>query len=108
MFSDTSSLCAEKFNATFEDNLNIIKNYPVGNADNFLWKIGGNLTSSEKMRSFPVFVTAFDKKYYPQSQGLFRSLHTLFAFNPKYGKDVHIVVYDLGMSVRQLNVVSIT
>ena len=104
--ADKSSLCKEKFNESIADNLNVIKNYPRGIADDYLWKIGGNLTSPENTRQFPVFVTAFDKTFYPQSQGLFRSLHTMFMFNPKYARDVHIIVYDLGMSVRQLNVVS--
>lgn len=103
---DITSLCREKFNKTLQENIDVIKNYPKGDAEDFLWKIGGNLTSPLEVRRFPVFVTAIDKKYYPQSQGLFQHLHTLFLFNPKYAKDVYIVVYDLGMSVRQLNVVS--
>lgn len=57
------------------------------------------------MRQFPVIVTAFDNMYYPASMGLFYSIHTLQMTNPEYGQQVKIVVYDIGLSKRQLHIV---
>ncbi|XP_045206970.2 uncharacterized protein LOC123559231 [Mercenaria mercenaria] len=102
---ELSFLCDETFNRSLEDNLNVIQNYPSGIADDYLWKIGVNMTEPFRMKKFPVFATAIDRRYYPQSQGLFLSLHKRFMKNPKYGKDVQIIVYDLGMTARQLRVV---
>lgn len=107
LFVDDSFMCRETFNRTIEDNLKIIQNYPKGIADNYLWKIGANMTEPFRMKEFPVFVTAFDKKYYPQAQGLFYHLHQRFWANKKYHKNVYIIVYDLGMTKRQLKMVSL-
>ncbi|KAL4230304.1 hypothetical protein ACF0H5_010688 [Mactra antiquata] len=60
------------------------------------------MTEPFRMKEFPVFVTAFDNRYYPQAQGLFKDLHLKFLNNEKYHKNVHIIVYDLGMTKRQL------
>lgn len=103
--SELSFLCNETFNRTLEDNLKVIQNYPRGIADEFLWRLGENKTEPSSMKTFPVFATAINKAYYPQSQGLFKSLHERFLKNPKYGKDVQIIVYDLGMTARQLKMV---
>ncbi|XP_052788483.1 uncharacterized protein LOC128223231 [Mya arenaria] len=99
-----ASLCNETFNATFEDNLKVIQNYPHGKADDFMWKIGKNKSSPSEIRDLPVFVTAFDRAYYPQSQGLFYTLHRKFLSNPKYASQFKLIVYDMGMSIRQLKV----
>ncbi|WAR30691.1 hypothetical protein MAR_033233 [Mya arenaria] len=101
---DVASLCNETFNATFEDNLKVIQNYPHGKADDFMWKIGKNKSSPSEIRDLPVFVTAFDRAYYPQSQGLFYTLHRKFLSNPKYASQFKLIVYDMGMSIRQLKV----
>ena len=101
-FSELSFMCNETFNNTLEDNLKVIQNYPRGIADDYLWKVGVNMSEPYRMKDFPVFATAFDRKYYPVSQGLFLSLHKRFLENPKYGNKVKIIVYDLGMTSKQL------
>jgi hypothetical protein len=104
--SELSFMCNETFNSSLEENLNVIQNYPRGIADDYLWKVGVNMSEPYRMKEFPVFATAIDRKYYPQSQGLFHSLHKRFLENPKYSKNVKIIVYDLGMTSRQLRMVS--
>ncbi|XP_060587677.1 uncharacterized protein LOC132743168 [Ruditapes philippinarum] len=55
------------------------------------------------MASFPVFVTAMDFRYYPYSQGMFFSLHSVLDAEKNKGKS-RLIVYDLGLSERQLKV----
>ena len=105
--SDISSLCKETFNATLQENLDVIKRYPRGEADKYLFKIGNNRTEPSEVRDFPVFVTAFDRMYYPQSQGLFYTLHKKFLTTKRYASKFKLIVYDMGMSVRQLKMVCI-
>ncbi|XP_060586383.1 uncharacterized protein LOC132742095 isoform X2 [Ruditapes philippinarum] len=102
---ELSFMCNETFNSSLEENLDVIQNYPRGIADDYLWKVGVNMSEPYRMKEFPVFATAIDRKYYPQSQGLFHSLHKRFLENPKYAKNVKIIVYDLGMTSRQLRMV---
>lgn len=98
-----SDKCAESFNRTIEDNLKVIMSYPSGEASKYLWKIGSTRPAPLEMTSFPVVVTAMDKDYYPFSQGMFLTLHKGLM---KYNKN-RVVVYDLGMTTRQRNVVNI-
>lgn len=101
--SYTESACREQFKPSLEENLNIVKKYPKGIADQFLWKIGGNMTSSVLMAQFPVIVTALNSMFYPVSMGLFYSIHRLVM--TQYGAKVKVVVYDLGLTRRQLRLV---
>ncbi|XP_060584682.1 uncharacterized protein LOC132740733 [Ruditapes philippinarum] len=55
------------------------------------------------MASFPVFITAMDFRYYPFSQGMFFSLHSILNAEKNKGKS-RLIVYDLGLSKRQLRV----
>lgn len=80
--------------------------YPKGIADEYLYKIGGNLTSPFTIKSFPVLVTAMDAMYYPASMGMFQSIHSVLMSEHEGRDTVKIVVYDLGMTQRQLNVVN--
>ncbi|KAL4235372.1 hypothetical protein ACF0H5_007008 [Mactra antiquata] len=94
--------CRETFNDSIEDNLMVIKQYPKGDAEKYMWKLDGNITKPEQIRDFPVIVTAFNWNYYPQSMGLFESIHKKLMNTWKYRGKVHIVVYDLGLTDRQL------
>ncbi|XP_045194218.2 uncharacterized protein LOC123549843 [Mercenaria mercenaria] len=93
--------CKETFNRTLEDNLNVIQNYPVGNASKYLMRLGIYRVIPNQLRKFPVFVTAFDSSHYNESQGFFKCLHENFLYNPKYKGDVLIVVYDMGLTELQ-------
>lgn len=93
-----SFLCNETFNATLEDNIEVIKNYPRGLADKYMWKIGGNLDAPTTISAFPVFVTALNDQYYNRSLGLFSSLNATFMSKSKYTHQIRLIVYDLGMS----------
>lgn len=64
------------------------------------------MSAPNEMLKFPVFVTAFDWLYFPQSMGLFRSLHRYLVRNHKYGGFVKVIVYDLGLTARQLTMVN--
>ena len=98
-------MCNETFNNTLEDNFKVIQNYPRGIAGDYLWKVGVNMSEPYRLKDFPVFATGFDRAYYPVSQGLFSSLHKRFLENPKYGQKVKIIVYDLGMTSQQHQIV---
>ncbi|XP_060585139.1 uncharacterized protein LOC132741071, partial [Ruditapes philippinarum] len=76
--------CEDKFKSTLAENLNVVKNYPRGTADEFMWKIGGNLSAPDDIPKFPVIVTAIDSLHYPESMGLFRSIHQGIMGNRKY------------------------
>ncbi|XP_053380369.1 uncharacterized protein LOC123544933 [Mercenaria mercenaria] len=91
-------VCNEVFKITLEENLKVIQNYPIGNAKMYLKRLGVNNLEPNQLRSFPVFVTAFDSTYFNESEGLFKSLHENFLDNSKYKKDVHIVAYDMGLT----------
>ncbi|XP_045159771.1 uncharacterized protein LOC123525085 isoform X2 [Mercenaria mercenaria] len=95
------STCYEAFNSTFEENLEVINNYPIGSAEKYFKRLGVNYLEPTQIRTFPVFVTAFDSSHYNESQGLFKCLHENFLYNPKYKKDVLIVVYDIGLTEQQ-------
>lgn len=93
--------CESWFNDTFEQNLNVIKYYPRGIADKYLWKIGGNRSQPNvTLTSFPVIVTAANAGFYGVTQGLLKSIHELLL--PKY-KDLKIIYYDLGLQASQHN-----
>ncbi|KAL4230316.1 hypothetical protein ACF0H5_010699 [Mactra antiquata] len=93
--------CDETFKPTLSENLEVIKNYPKGIAENYLGKIGGNKTKPDKMATFPVFVTAMDYAYYPFCQGMFKTVHYVLN-TTKYRGQGKIIVYDLGLTKRQL------
>lgn len=101
-----SFLCNETFNRTLEDNFKVIQNYPRGIAENFLGIIGANKTKPDHLKMFPVFATAVNTDFYAQSHGLLQSLHKRFLTNPRYNKEVLIIVYDLGMTKRQLKMMT--
>jgi hypothetical protein len=98
--------CEDRFKSTLAENLNVVKNYPRGTADEFMWKIGGNLSAPDDIPKFPVIVTAIDSLHYPESMGLFRSIHQGIMGNRKYSGLVKIIVYDLGLTSRQLKTVN--
>ena len=102
-FSRGTGICDTTFKDSLEENLEIIKSYPRGIADKYLWKIGGNMTSSVIKSQFPVIVTAFNSVYYPVAMGMFLSIHKLMAV---YENKLKLVVYDLGLTRRQLRIVS--
>ena len=78
--------------------MEVILNYPRGVADKYLHKLGVHKTGPDKMRTFPVFATVFDNKYYYRAQGLFKSIHERFRANRT---DLHVIVYDMGMTSLQ-------
>ena len=92
--------CSSWFHDSFEENLNVIRNYPKGIADQYLWKIGGNRSRPSVTLSFPVIVTAANSGFYGVSQGLLKSIHEILL--PKY-KDLKIIYYDLGLTTEQHN-----
>ena len=97
--------CSSWFHDSFEDNLNIIRNYPRGNADEYLWKIGGDRTNpNATLTSFPVIATAANSAFYGVTQGLLKSIHEILV--PKYG-EIKIIYYDLGLQEDQYNQVII-
>lgn len=97
--SDPKYNCDTWFHDSFEENLNVIKNYPRGIADQFLWKIGGNRSHPNRtLSSFPVIVTAANSGFYGVTQGLLKSIHEILM--PKY-KDIKIIYYDLGLGADQ-------
>ncbi|XP_053400739.1 uncharacterized protein LOC128557406 [Mercenaria mercenaria] len=98
-----SNNCNETFEPSFDENLQVIQNYPKGVTDRYFPKIGGNKSKPDMMVQFPVFVTAMDYTYYPFCQGMFFSLHAVLNSKRNRGKS-RIIVYDLGLSERQLTV----
>lgn len=86
-----------------KDNLKVIESYPEGVAVDYLWKIGATRVRPLEMSSLPVVVTAMDKDYYPFSQGMFLTLHK--GVMKYYNNTIQLIVYDLGMTPRQRNVV---
>lgn len=101
-----SEICTETFNATLEDNLRVIESYPEGVAADYLWKIGGTRDSALEISSLPVVVTAMDKDYYAFSQGMFLTIHK--GLMKYYNNSIQLVVYDLGLTERQKNLVTYT
>jgi hypothetical protein len=97
-FPEISFQCKETFNKTLPDNLAVLLNYPRGVAEKYFHKLGVHKTIPDKMRTFPVFATAFDNKYFYRAQGLFKSIHEMFLGNRT---DLHVIVYDLGMTSLQ-------
>ncbi|XP_060586379.1 uncharacterized protein LOC132742094 isoform X3 [Ruditapes philippinarum] len=95
---EISFQCKETFNKTLRDNLAVLMNYPRGAAEKYFHKLGVHKTGPDKMRTFPVFATAFDNKYFYRAQGLFKSIHERFLGNRT---DLHVIVYDLGMTSLQ-------
>ncbi|XP_045215810.2 uncharacterized protein LOC123566048 isoform X2 [Mercenaria mercenaria] len=104
-YEEHVSSCNETFNTTFEDNLQVIQNYPIGNADVYVRRFGAYNDGPKEIRAFPVFVTAFDETHYNESQGLFKSIHETFLVSPKYKDKLLILVYDLGMTPSQIRTV---
>ena len=91
--------CTSWFKESFEENLNILKNYPRGDADKYLWKIGGNKSHPDEMlTSFPVIVTAASSGFYRRSLSLFKSIYEFLL--PKY-KKIKIIYYDLGLDPKE-------
>lgn len=92
--------CENWFEDTMEENLNVIKNYPRGNADVYLSNIsaGHAQNNQQLMTSFPVIVTAANSGFYKISQGLLKSIHKLLL--PTY-KSIKIVYYDLGLTASE-------
>ncbi|XP_060592065.1 uncharacterized protein LOC132746819 [Ruditapes philippinarum] len=88
--------CKETFYRSLEDNLAVIENYPVGGAEQYLRLLGAFNKRPKELRTFPVFVTAFDDSHLNESQGLFKSIHEVF-LNSKYRKRLMVIVYDLGI-----------
>ena len=79
--------------------MNVIRNYPRGIADRYLWKIGGNRKRPNvTLSSFPVIVTAANAGFYGVTQGLLKSIHDILM--PKY-KNIKIIYYDLGLKPEQ-------
>ncbi|XP_053400744.1 uncharacterized protein LOC123557931 [Mercenaria mercenaria] len=66
--------CNETFNKTLKENLDVIKNYPRGNAAEYLLKLGVDKTGPDKLRTFPVFATALT------SIQVWKSVHILCLF----------------------------
>ena len=93
--------CSSWFHDSFEENLKIIRNYPHGNADDYLWKIGGDRNyPNVNLTSFPVIVTAANSAFYGVTQGLLKSIQEILV--PKYG-EMKIIYYDLGLETSQYN-----
>ena len=98
-----SDTCEDEFKGSLEDNLKVIESYPEGAAMDYIWKIGATRPEPLAMSSFPVIVTAMDKEYYPFSQGMFLTLHK--GLMKYYNNTIQFVVYDLGLTTRQRNLV---
>ena len=97
--------CSSWFHDSFEDNLDIIRNYPRGNADSYLWKIGGDRSyPNVTLTSFPVIATAANAAFYGVTQGLLKSIQEVLV--PKYGT-IKIIYYDLGLQEKQYDQVSV-
>lgn len=96
--------CTEWFAETLRGNLDVISKYPRGNANLYFHHINGNLSQPKTMiTSFPVILSAADKKFYGVIQGLIKTVH-LHIFS-KY-KDVRFIVYDMGLSKEQLQMMN--
>lgn len=100
-------MCRESFNATLDDNLHFVERYPRGVADDYMFIKGLNPRASIEAVTFPVIVTAFHKIHYTEAMGLFRSIHQHILRNPKYKGQVKVIVYDIGLTGRQLKKVPV-
>ena len=97
--------CREWFNDTFEENFEILKHYPRGIGDSYLWKIGGNKSQPDQiLTSFPVIVTAASSGFYPRSLSLLLSIYKLLL--PRY-KNIKVIYYDMGLNEALYNEVFI-
>ena len=99
--------CKSTFYRSLKDNLAVIENYPVGGAETYLKLLGVFNKRPTELKTFPVFVTAFDDSHYNESQGLFKSIHDIF-LNSRYRKRLIIIVYDLGIRTSNLIKVSVS
>ncbi|XP_052791359.1 uncharacterized protein LOC128225544 [Mya arenaria] len=94
------STCKEYFLPTVEENVNVIEQYPAGDALRYMSRIGGHMEAPRELRKIPVIVTAVDRNFYPIGIGLHWSVHWHLMKRPEY-KNIKVIVYDLGLTRRQ-------
>ena len=95
-----------KFHTDPQENLQVIFNYPSGEAAPYLARFASEKSEitdypmeSDKM---PPIVTAVRSSQFYQLQGLIKNLHELKAEIP----DIKLIVYDLGLYSREKEIVS--
>ncbi|KAL4230116.1 hypothetical protein ACF0H5_010501 [Mactra antiquata] len=101
---DIDKNCSEKFNSTIKDNIDVLRQYPRGLADEYMWKLGDRFKKPLKNEPYPVLTMALDRHTYRLSQGLFESFQIKVLSNTQYGGEIKVVVFDIGLTRRQKKV----